>query len=85
VTLGGKGEVASGNEVAGIYYELSIPEADQSAVLDFANHFYSQSKVSSHFLVSVRVHRLTLLVEILVTTRHIFQRCTLSAKGGLAS
>jgi len=64
VTLGGAGEVASGNEIVGIDHELSIPEADQSAVFDFANYFYSQSKIFSHFLVSIRVHSSPSLFEI---------------------
>jgi hypothetical protein len=64
VTLGGAGKLASGNEIVGIDHELSIPEADQSAVLDFANYFYSQPKIFSHFLVSIRVHSSPSLIEI---------------------
>jgi hypothetical protein len=62
--LGGAGELASGDEIAGIYHELSIPKADQSTVLHFTNHFYGQSKIFSHFLVSVRVHSSPSLIEI---------------------
>lgn len=64
VALRGAGEVAGGDEIAGIDHELSIPETDQSAVLDFANYFYSESKIFSHFLVSIRVHSSPSLIEI---------------------
>jgi hypothetical protein len=33
-------------------------------VLDFANYFYSQPKIFSHFLVSIRVHSSPSLIEI---------------------
>jgi hypothetical protein len=62
--LGGAGKLASGDEIAGIHHEISIPEADQNAVLHFADHFYGQSKIFSHFLVSVRVHSSPSLIEI---------------------
>ena len=64
VGLGRAGELASGDEIARIYDELSISEADQNAVFHFANHFYSQSKIFSHFLVSIRVHSQPSLFEI---------------------
>jgi hypothetical protein len=62
--LGGTRELASVDEIAGINNKLAIAEADQSAVCHFAKNFYSQSKILSHYLVYIRVHSSTSLVEI---------------------
>ena len=62
--LGGTRELASVDEIAGIHNELAIAEADQSAVCHFAKNFYSQSKILSHYLVYIRVHSSTSLIEI---------------------
>ena len=62
--LGGAAKLPNGDEIAGIHDELAIAEADQRAVLHFADHFYSQSEILSHFLLYVRVHSSPSLIEI---------------------